>query len=123
MGYHTKTIVKGVYGDFSKVHEEWEELLDAHDQNARILELCEIADLYGAIAGYVEKQFGMTMTDVDLMSRMTSEAFTEGARQPSKPVVGNCVGCLLSHEEESSVDERADGQQYCNDCWRQKCHK
>lgn len=29
MGYHTREFNKGTYGEFSKVEEEWEELLDA----------------------------------------------------------------------------------------------
>lgn len=48
-GYHIREITKGTYGDFSKVVEEMEELLDAHDQNAKIMVLCELADLYGAM--------------------------------------------------------------------------
>ncbi len=80
MGYHTKKFKKGVYGEFSKVQEEWEELLDARLQDGKILELCELADLYGAISGYVEKKFNLTMDDVAKMSRMTSEAFEEGER-------------------------------------------
>ena len=92
MGYHTKKFKKGVYGEFSKVVEEWEELLDARLQDGKILELCEIADLYGAIAGYVKGKFNLTMEDVAKMSRMTSEAFEEGERvsvedvSPSEPV-------------------------------------
>ena len=120
MGYHTRQFAKGVYGEFSKVEEEWEELLDARKQNARILELCEIADLYGAISGYVRKNFpGMTMMDVILMSEMTSSAFTEGTRVPSVQPVVDCVSCLLSSEEEPSVVIRADGLPACNDCWRE----
>lgn len=80
MGYHTKKFKKGVYGEFSKVQEEWEELLDARLQDGKILELCELSDLYGAIAGYVEKKFNMTMDDIAKMSRMTSEAFEAGER-------------------------------------------
>ncbi len=119
MGYHTRQFEKGVYGEFSKVEEEWEELLDAQRQDARILEICEIADLYGALKGYVEKQFGMSIEDVAKMSRMTSEAFTEGTRQPTKSVVGDCVNCILSPDEEPSVVIRSDGRPYCNDCWRE----
>lgn len=80
MGYHTRKFDKGTYGEFSKVQEEWEELADARLQDARILELCELADLYGAIEGYVNRKFGMTMEDVKLMSKMTSSAFKEGER-------------------------------------------
>jgi hypothetical protein len=80
MGYHTREIKKGEFGEFSKVQEEWEELLDARLQDGKILELVEIADLYGAIEGYLEKQYGMSMEDVAKMSHMTKTAFLEGKR-------------------------------------------
>lgn len=81
MGYHTKEFVKGEFGEFSKVEEEWEELLDARSQNAKVLELCELSDLYGAIQGYVEQNFpGMNMDDIKQMSDMTQSAFKEGKR-------------------------------------------
>ena len=31
MGYHLRNIEKGELGEFSKIREEFEELLDAHD--------------------------------------------------------------------------------------------
>lgn len=80
MGYHTRKIQKGEYGYFSKIREEFEELEDAHCQDAKILELCELADLYGAIEGLVERRFGMTMEDIKAMSDMTKSAFKEGKR-------------------------------------------
>jgi len=80
MAYHTREIQKGTYGHFSKIREEFEELEDAHCQEAKILTLCELADLYGAIEGYVERKFGMTMEDVKAMSDMTKEAFRRGER-------------------------------------------
>jgi len=88
MGYHTKEIEKGVYGEVSKIQEEMDEFLDAWGQQAKLLMLCELADLYGAIAGFVEKQFpGMTMTDIEVMSRMTKEAFEAGERGAPTTIV------------------------------------
>jgi len=81
MGYHIREIKKGKFGDFSKVQEEWEELLDACEQNAKILELIELSDLYGAIEGYLNIKYGMTMDDIKKMSDMTSSAFKEGKRK------------------------------------------
>jgi hypothetical protein len=80
MAYHKREIEKGVYGQFSKIREEFQELDDAHEQDARILELCELADLYGAIEGYVEVKFGFKMADVKAMSDLTKSAFREGTR-------------------------------------------
>lgn len=125
MGYHSRPMPKGVYGEFSKVEEEWEELLDARKQDARILEICEIADLYGALKGYVEKRFGMTIEDVAKMSKMTSEAFVEGSRvpapvEPAKPL--DCVECYLSKADDTEicVYVRSDGRPYCTNCWFSK---
>lgn len=55
MGYHNREIQKGVFGEFSKIYEEYEELLDALQQRCKILVLVEISDLLGAINGYLEK--------------------------------------------------------------------
>ncbi len=127
MGYHSRPMPKGVYGEFSKVEEEWEELLDARKQDARILEICEVADLYGALKGYVEKRFGMTIEDVAKMSEMTSSAFVEGSRVPSKAVVAPpiehaCVDCLLCTKafDDICVYVRSDGKPYCTNCWFSK---
>lgn len=81
MGYHKRDIKRGTYGDFSKIQEEWEELADAREQGAKLLELCELSDLYGAIAGYVEKHFGLTIEDIKQMSELTSSAFRDGERK------------------------------------------
>lgn len=81
-GYHVRDITRGTYGEFSKIVEEFEELLDAHEQGVKIMELCEISDLYGALRGYVERHFGMTMDDVAVMSKRTDNAFRSGARTP-----------------------------------------
>jgi hypothetical protein len=80
VGYHKAKIERGTYGELSKVVEEVAELVDANEQGAKILELCELADLYGAMKAYVERRFGMTIDDLALMSRLTSEAFEEGKR-------------------------------------------
>lgn len=82
MGYHTREIEKGEFGEVSKIREEWEEFLDAWGQQAKLLMLCELADMYGAMEGFVEKHFpGMTMADVEVMAKMTTSAFKEGKRK------------------------------------------
>jgi len=37
MGYHLKSITKGVIGEFSKIQEEFEECVDANEQGGKIL--------------------------------------------------------------------------------------
>jgi phosphoribosyl-ATP pyrophosphohydrolase len=80
MGYHLKEIKKGEYGEFSKIREEMEELLDAHTQNNRILEIIEITDLLGAIEAYLKKK-NLTLKDAIDMMELTKKAFQEGDRK------------------------------------------
>ena len=81
MGYHLKEIVtKGVYGEPSKIREELEEFEEAVEQNNRILALCELADLYGALEAVVEK-YGATMGEIVAMSNSTKRAFVDGSRK------------------------------------------
>ena len=79
MGYHISKIPKGVIGEFSKITEEYEELLDAHNQKDSILELCEITDLIGAIEEYL-KNFNITLEDAIKFSNKTKQAFKENKR-------------------------------------------
>jgi hypothetical protein len=81
MAYHVRDIKKGVIGEFSKIEEEFDELLEAREQNAKVLELCELADLLGAIDLYLKKHFSMKLDDVTLMMKMTQQAFLEGERK------------------------------------------
>lgn len=81
MGYHKVSIPRGQYGAFDKIIEEFHELQDAHKQQIRIMELCELADLVGAVEGYVEQQFGMKLDDVLQMMQATKRAFQDGSRR------------------------------------------
>lgn len=81
MGYHKRSITKGNFGDFSKIEEEWQELLDSREQGCKIMELCELSDLYGAISGYVQKHYGINMDDIKQMSELTASAFKDGSRK------------------------------------------
>lgn len=81
MAYHVREIPTGVYGDFSKIQEEYTELVDAIEQGSRILELVELSDLYGAIEGYIEKHFDMTMDDIRHMAEITRSSFQDGTRK------------------------------------------
>jgi phosphoribosyl-ATP pyrophosphohydrolase len=79
MGYHKKKIKKGVLGKFSKIKEEFEELKDAKEQGDKILILCELSDLQGAIEEYI-KQWNLTLYDLKLFSDKTKMALREGKR-------------------------------------------
>lgn len=80
MGYHTRDIEKGQYGQFSKIREEFEELEDAFIQKDEILMICEMADLIGAIEGYASK-WNLTLDDIKKFSDKTKSAFIEGKRK------------------------------------------
>jgi phosphoribosyl-ATP pyrophosphohydrolase len=80
MGYHTRHIERGEYGEFSKIKEEMEELLDAHEQENRVLEIVEFTDLLGAIEAYVAKN-NLTLKDLIAMMELTKKAFKDGDRK------------------------------------------
>lgn len=81
MGYHLNAITKGELGESSKIAEELAELQDAEAQGNRILVLCELADLYGAIELYLENHLpNFGMGDLAKMSKATARAFEEGER-------------------------------------------
>jgi hypothetical protein len=80
MGYHKKEIQKGVLGEFTKIKEEFDELSDAFEQEDKILQLCELTDLIGAIESYVENKFNLTLEDLVIFSNKTKSAFKEKKR-------------------------------------------
>lgn len=69
---HKRKIEKGVFGDFSKIKEEFQELQDANEQHCKVLEICEICDLIGAIEGYIVKNYNLTISDIYKFSEMVS---------------------------------------------------
>lgn len=80
MGYRQRHIPKGTLGFLSKIREEFEELEDAVEQGNRIMALCELADLVGAIEAYAI-QHGCTLADVIAMMEATKRAFNDGSRR------------------------------------------
>lgn len=80
MGYHKREIIKGELGHFSKIEEEFQELIDAYEQGNPILELCELADLIRAIEAYTLNHYDIELCDLIKMMNCTKEAFQEGSR-------------------------------------------
>ena len=78
--YHTRYIAKGVYGESTKILEEIEEFKDALVQQNPVLALCELSDVLGAIGGYVEKNYNITLQDLVKMSALNRKAFESGTR-------------------------------------------
>ena len=80
-GYHVRQIPRGVFGELSKIKEEIEEIEDAIEQGCSIMELVELADLYGAIEGYLaSKHPSVSMEDLKCMAHITGRAFRTGHR-------------------------------------------
>lgn len=82
-GYHKREIPRGTYGEVSKVTEEYQEMMDAIDQNNPLMVLQEMSDLIGAIEGYVSR-YGLTLQDLITMKDATRRAFLDGTREPKK---------------------------------------
>jgi len=81
MSYHLREIkFRGEFGQLSKLHEELDELTEAIEQDNRILALCELADLYGAIEGFA-KTLGTNIEEIAKMSEATKRAFESGSRK------------------------------------------
>lgn len=83
MGYHKTEIEKGVFGHFSKIKEEFQELQDAINQQDKILTLVELSDLIGAIEGFVEFELKMNLEDLLKFKELTKQAFISGHRKQS----------------------------------------
>lgn len=82
MSYHLAVIPRGVFGDSSKILEEVLELQDAEAQGASIMALNELADIVGAVEGYLAKHHPYYhLDDLLKMKELTTRAFLSGARK------------------------------------------
>lgn len=80
MGYHKRVIDKGVFGEPSKISEEFFEFADALEQNNVLMALQELSDMLGAIEAYVNK-YNMSLNDLIKMKDATRRAFESGHRK------------------------------------------
>jgi phosphoribosyl-ATP pyrophosphohydrolase len=80
MGYHKNEITKGILGEFTKINEEFEELTDANNQDNKVLIICELCDLIGAIEAYSTQNFNLSLDDLIKMKDATKSAFQDGKR-------------------------------------------
>jgi len=81
MGYHKNEIHRGKVGQISKIIEEFEELVDAREQGDKIMQICELSDLVGAIEEFALVEFNLTLVDLIRFSDKTKQAFKEGTRK------------------------------------------
>ena len=56
MGYHIRNIPRGTLGEWSKVSEEIEEIIDALEQNLKPMVLIELCDCLGAIHSHANHE-------------------------------------------------------------------
>jgi NTP pyrophosphatase (non-canonical NTP hydrolase) len=80
MAYHKREIKKGILGEYSKIQEEFDELHDAIEQEDKILQICELTDLIGAIECFSETKFNLSLNDLIKFSSKTKLAFKENKR-------------------------------------------
>lgn len=79
--YHDDiNLPKASLGTFDKVLEEMWEIREATLQGNGLLQLCEFADLFGAIENYLTTTLEVNMTDLKKMSQLTKRAFETGSR-------------------------------------------
>ncbi len=80
-GCHIAFIPRGVFGEFSKVEEEWAELLDARRQGIALMDPQEFSDLPGAVRGHLSAHRpGIGLDDLVRMAAATSRDFAAGER-------------------------------------------
>ena len=80
VGYHLSRIPRGVLGEFSKIEEEFRELEDSIKQRNKVLSICELADLIGAIELFAET-YSLSLKDIIKMKDLTKKAFLCGDRE------------------------------------------
>ena len=61
--------------------EEYEELTDAVNQGSKVMEICEMCDLIGAIKSYAFTQYNLTLGDLIQFLEKTESAFKDGTRR------------------------------------------
>jgi hypothetical protein len=70
---------RGVYGQFSKLEEEFAEMKEAYENSDSIALLTESSDFIGALEEFIEKQFPpLTLNDLILHSNNKKKAYAEG---------------------------------------------
>jgi hypothetical protein len=80
-GYHLKAIPKGVFGEVSKIEEEFLEFKDALKQNNPAMAFIELSDQLGAIRGWLERHHpSITLENLITMNEATTRAFVNGHR-------------------------------------------
>lgn len=78
-GYHMRPIPKYPIATTGKILEEAMEAMDAYEQGNKIMEICELSDIYGALRARAIAM-GFSMGDLERMADATARAFAKGDR-------------------------------------------
>lgn len=70
--FHKREIIKGEYGQLSKIREELDEAVDAEEEGQELLLIIELADIIGAVRGVANK-YGITLDQLIKFSELRSE--------------------------------------------------
>ncbi|MFA5489709.1 MAG: hypothetical protein WC284_10880 [Candidimonas sp.] len=62
--WHFKAIKKGTLGELSKIQEELDEAIDAHENNQKVMMLYELCDIIGATEAVAQKYYGLKLIDL-----------------------------------------------------------
>jgi phosphoribosyl-ATP pyrophosphohydrolase len=74
--YHKRKILRAEFGSPNKIMEEAEEFMDAQEQGCEVMAIVELADLIGAIKGFIKKAHpSLTLSDLEKMADVTAAAF------------------------------------------------
>jgi hypothetical protein len=92
MGYHKYKINKGTLGLPSKIREEYEEFVDAVQQENHIMAIIELSDMLGAMEAYI-KRYKMNLDDLIIMKNATKSAFEDGSRKSNDEIKWKCRRC------------------------------
>ena len=82
--WHKRKIIRGVYGELSKIQEELEEAQDAEEQNLDVMLLIELSDIIGAVEGVSMKKFNMSAEQLLAFARRRSEIIISEQKQKKK---------------------------------------
>lgn len=94
-GYHINVIKKGVYGQISKVMEEFDEVMDSWEQKSPIMAMVELSDMLGAIEACADAElFNQCMEMASIIVDSSKRKTSWWSRKPAPPEISAIEGNL-----------------------------
>lgn len=94
MSYHINQIPNGEYGKLSKVVEELHELKDSIQQNNRIMSLCELSDILGAMDGCFGERINLQFQPSESEQNIIKEVYNLEYEFPDTEWVDKLLGIV-----------------------------